>query len=71
MDDSKTMEQLRKREQKALEEIIKKYNQYVSIIVYKILCGYSAEIDMQGVVNEIFFRLWENADKLDIQNYTD
>ena len=71
MDDSKTMELLRKREQKALEEIRKKYNQYVSIIVYKILCGYSAEIDMQGVVNEIFFRLWENADKLDIQNYTD
>ena len=71
MDDSKTMELLRKREQKALEEIIKKYNPYVSIIVYKILCGYSAEIDMQGVVNEIFFRLWENADKLDIQNYTD
>ena len=71
MDDMETMERLRKREQKALEEIIKKYNPYVSIIVYKILCGYSAEIDMQGVVNEIFFRMWENADKLDIQNYTD
>lgn len=71
MDDLKMMERLRKKEQKALEEIIKKYNPYVSMTVYNILCGYAAEIDIQWVVNEVFFRLWENADKLDTQKYMD
>lgn len=71
MDDMETMERLRKKEQKALEEIIKEYNPYVSAIVYKILCGYAAEIDIQGVINDVFFRLWENADKFDARKYTD
>lgn len=71
MDDLKMMERLRKKEQKALEEIIKKYNPYVSMTVYNILCGYAAEIDIQWVVNEVFFRLWENANKLDTQKYMD
>ncbi len=49
------VKRLRNREEKVLEEIIKDYNQYVSAIVYKILSGYTAEIDIQGVINYVFF----------------
>lgn len=71
MEYMETVKRLRNREQKVLEEIIKDYNQYVAAIVYKILSGYTAEIDIQGVINYVFFLLWENADKLDTQKYMD
>lgn len=71
MDYMEMVKRLRNKEQKVLEEIIKDYNQYVSAIVYKILSGYTAEIDIQGVINYVFFLLWENADKFDTQKYMD
>lgn len=65
------MERLKKKDPKALEEIIKEYNQYVAAIVYTIFHGYLAEIDIQEIVNQVFFSLWRNAEKLDPERYGD
>lgn len=62
---------LKKRDTKALEEIILEFHSYVARIVYTILQGYADEIDIQGVINQIFFTLWEKADKIDVKNYKD
>lgn len=71
MDYIEIIERLKKKDQRALEEIIHEYNQYVAFIVYAILNGRAAEIDMQGVINQVFFSLWCNADKIDTTKYTE
>ena len=53
------------------EKLVKQYHAYVVTIVYNILHGYLNEIDMQAVVNQIFFQLWNNMDKLDTEKYED
>lgn len=62
---------LKRKEPEALEEIIGQYNAYVATIVFNTLEGCTDILDMQAVINNIFFTLWENAEKIDIQNYSD
>ena len=47
--------QLQQKEIAALEEIIQTYHNYVAKIVYSILSFYSTEIDIQAVINQVFF----------------
>ena len=49
--------QLQQKEISALEEIIQTYHNYVAKIVYSILSFYSTEIDIQAVINQVFFAL--------------
>lgn len=53
------------------EKLVKQYHAYVVTIVYNILHGYLNEIDMQAVVNQVFFQLWHNMDKIDLEKYKD
>lgn len=53
----------------ALEIIIKEYNSYVTTIVRTILCEHKNEIDIQSVVNQVFFLLWKNCKKIDLSKY--
>lgn len=61
--------QLKKKDQIALEMIIRKYTPYVTKIVYTILQGQLPEIDIRGVINHVFFQLWENAERIQIEKY--
>ena len=63
--DTNLIERIQKGDDSALEIIITKYYSYIVKIVYSILNSYSHKVDLQGVVNEIFFTLWEKADKID------
>ena len=56
---------LKKKDQEALEEIIRLFHQYAAAIISRILYGQADRIDMQGVINDVFFRLWEHADSID------
>lgn len=47
------------------------YVQYVAKIVYSILAFYSTEIDMQAVINQVFFLLWEKAEQIDTKKCED
>lgn len=62
---------LKKKDEAALEEIIRKYTPYVTKIVYTVLQGHLPEIDMRGIVNHVFFRLWENTERIQIEQYKD
>lgn len=62
---------LKRKDPEALEEVICQYNAYVATIVFNTLEGFTDILDMQAVINNIFFTLWENAEKIDIQNYFD
>ena len=56
---------LKKKDQEALEEIIRLFHQYAAAIISRILYGQADRIDKQGVINDVFFRLWEHADSID------
>lgn len=58
---------LKKKDQRALEEIITLFHHYVSAIVCQILYGQTDHSDIQGVINDVFFRLWNSADHIDIR----
>lgn len=51
---------LKEKDQKALELIIQNYNHYVAAVVYSILKDCVPEIDIQALVNQVFFLLCEN-----------
>ena len=51
---------LKEKDQKALELIIQNYNHYVAAVVYSILKDCLPEIDIQALVNQVFFLLCEN-----------
>lgn len=61
-------ERLKKKDPSALEEIIRKYNSYAAVIVYTILQGHLPDLDIQGVINQVFSRLWEHADSLHMES---
>ena len=58
---------LKKKDQRALEEIITLFHHYVSAIVCQILYGQTDRSDIQSVINDVFFRLWNSADHIDIR----
>lgn len=62
---------LKGKEPEALEEVIRQYNAYVAAIVFHTLEGCANILDMQAVMNNIFFTLWENAEKIDTSKYSD
>lgn len=63
--------QLQQKEIAALEEIIQTYHNYVAKIVYSILSFYSTEIDIQAVINQVCFLLWEKAEQIDTNKCED
>lgn len=71
MDCSELTTRLKKKDTAALETIIKMYTPYVAAIVYTILQGHLPEIDIQGVVNQVFFQLWKHAENLRIEKDED
>lgn len=49
-----------------LEKIIKDYTAYVSKIVDNMSKGFIAEADKEEIVLDVFFALWKNTNKLDV-----
>ena len=55
------IKRIQKGDESALEIIITEYHSYVFKIVYSILGSYSHKVDLQGIVNQVFFTLWQNT----------
>ena len=64
-DENELIRRIQKGDESALAIISSEYHAYVGKIVYSILGSYSHKIDLQGVVNQIFFTLWHKANKID------
>ena len=65
MNEREITQKLIKGDSDALEIIITEYNSYVTAIVRTVLCEYKNEADIQGLVNQVFFLLWKNCQKID------
>ncbi len=64
MDNLKLAERLKKHDERALEEIIRKYTPLVSTIIYNIASGWLQKQDVEEVVTDVFVTLWRNAEGL-------
>ena len=66
MEESKKIKHYMKNNELDLEEIIKDYSAYISKIIDNMSKGFIKEADKEEIVLDIFFILWENTYKLDI-----
>ncbi len=66
MDEQRLLEQLKGRNEIALEEAVSVYEAYISAIVFRIIGSAMAREDLQEVVNDTFYSLWINAERIDL-----
>lgn len=64
------LKQLQRKNEKALEEIMKKYGAYVTTISKEILAGKGTKEDVEEVVSDVFISLWNTAERIDCEKYT-
>ena len=64
MTESKALRQLQQGSADALKWCIGKYTPYVSTIIYNIIGSSMGASDVEEVASDVFFALWENADKV-------
>ena len=64
MTEAKALRQLQQGSADALKWFIGKYTPYVSTIIYNIIGSSMSNADVEEVASDVFFALWENADKI-------
>ena len=64
MTEAKALRQLQQGSTDALKWFISKYTPYVSTIIYNIIGSAMTSADVEEVASDVFFALWENADKV-------
>ena len=64
MTESKALRLLQQGSADALKWFIGKYTPYVSTIIYNIIGSAMSSADVEEVASDVFFTLWENADKV-------
>ena len=62
--DTDLAHRLKKKDERALEEIIDQYAQYVAAIIYNISKGSLSREDIEEVTMDVFVTLWNNAEKV-------
>lgn len=64
MNEEKLAARLRKKDEKALEEIIRRFSPLVAAIIYNISNGTLSKEDIEEVTSDVFITLWNNSDKV-------
>lgn len=65
MNEKHLITKLKKRSQKALDQLISSYSAYVYTIARNILGGAFTAEDAEEITSDVFFRIWQTADSLD------
>ena len=63
-ENSKLVKRLKKKEEQALEQIMKRFTPLVASIVHNIAKGSLTTEDIEEVVTDVFVTLWRNAEKV-------
>ena len=64
MTETKALRLLQQGSAEALKWFMGKYTPYVSTIIYNIIGSAMSSADVEEVASDVFFALWENADKV-------
>ncbi len=63
-DNKKLVRRLKKKDEQALEQIMKRFTPLVAAIIYNIAKGSLSPEDMEEAVTDVFVTLWQNAEKV-------
>lgn len=66
MDEHTILAGLLQKDEKVLEFLYAEYENYVSSIIHQIIGSYMTPEDRQEVLNDTFYKLWNNADKINL-----
>ena len=64
MTENKALRQLQQGSTEAIKWFMGKYTPYVSTIIYNIIGSHMSSADVEEVTSDVFFALWENAQKV-------
>ena len=64
MNENQIVERLKKHDETALGEIMDKFTPLVSAIIYNVSKGNLTSSDIEETAADVFFTLWNNADKI-------
>lgn len=64
MTEAKALRLLQQGSADALQWFIRKYTPYVSTVIYNIIGSHMSSADVEEVASDVFYALWENADKV-------
>lgn len=64
MNDKKLASRLRKKDERAFEEIIMRFTPLVSAVVFNTSKGSLSKEDIEETVTDVFVTLWKNTDKI-------
>lgn len=64
MTESKALRELKRGSEEALAWFIDQYGSYVSTIIHNIIGAYLDKADVEEVASDVFFALWNNAEKV-------
>lgn len=67
MNEEKLLRELSGGDVKALERIMKKYSAYVCTVAWNFSRGALSEEDVDEISVEVFYKLWEHRQKLDVK----
>lgn len=64
MDEQTILKRLARGSGRALEYAISKYSAYVVTVIHNRSCGYLTPEDEEEIASDVFFSLWQNADRI-------
>lgn len=64
MDERTILKRLSRGSGQALEYAISKYSAYVITVIHNRSCGYLTPEDEEEIASDVFFSLWQNADRI-------
>lgn len=61
----KLLHNLKSKKRNSLEDVIKLYTPYVSVVIYNTIGSIALKEDVDEVISDTFLQLWRNADSID------
>ncbi len=61
----KLLHNLKSKKRNSLEDVIKLYTPYASVVIYNTIGSIAPKEDVDEVISDTFLQLWRNADSID------
>lgn len=64
IDEQKLLHNLKKKSRNSLDEIVKLYTPYVSVVIYNAIGTSASTEDIEEIISDSFFLLWQHANNI-------
>lgn len=64
IDEQKLLHSLKKKNRSSLNDIVKLYTPYLSVVIYNAVGGIVTAEDIEEIISDCFFQLWQHANNI-------